>query len=159
MVILGGNFTLGSSEGLAMYDTNTGSVYPLAGASVNGTVHALFVSGNELYIGGIFTVLNNTGINGFAVYNLALQQWDNTDIQPLVSNTATVVVRSITASTSKSGTVFVAGSFDSAGSLPCRSICSFNTASKQWNGLGDGISGDISDVVYAGVCISGFAVI
>lgn len=150
VAIIGGNFSLSTSEGLAVYDFKTDTIAPLPGASVNGTVRALLVQGDELYIGGEFTIAGASA-NGFAVYNLASQQWDMSSVQPLASSSSSVIVRSITASNSQSGMVFVAGSFDKAGSLSCGSICSLNTNSKQWNTLGGGISGDVSDVLYAGV--------
>jgi hypothetical protein len=150
VTILGGNFTFLTFGGLAVYDMASGSTSPLPGASVNGTVHALLVYGNDLFVGGEFTIAGSN-VNGIAVYNLALGQWDMSSLQPLISNSGTVVVRSLTTSSSKSGTVFVAGSFDNAGSLSCRSICSLDVVSKQWNTLGGGISGDVSAVVYAGV--------
>jgi len=149
VAILGGNFSLASSEGLAAYDFDSESVYPLPGASLNGIVRTLFVRGDDLYIGGEFTI-DGTNANGFAVYNLALKQWDVSQIQPLISSSGPVVVRSISAPNAQKNVIVAAGTFENAGSLSCHSICSLNTDSKQWNSLGNGISGDVSNVLYAG---------
>jgi hypothetical protein len=153
VLILGGNFTLSTSDGLAVYDLVSDLATPLPGASVNGTVRALLVDGNDLFVGGEFTVAGSN-VNGMAVYNLALGQWNTSTLPPLISSSGPVIVRSLTTPSSQSNVVYVAGSFDTAGSLYCRSICSFNIVSNRWIGLGGGISGDISDVIYAGVCLS-----
>ncbi|KAL6310506.1 cortical protein marker for cell polarity-domain-containing protein [Sparassis latifolia] len=154
VIIIGGNFTFSTSgsvsQNVAIYDNETGSIHPLEGNQINGTVRALLVQGDELFIGGEIT-LAGTNINGFAMYNLATQQWDVSGLQPLqASSGSSVVVRSITASPSSSGTVIVAGSFAQAGSMPCRSVCSLEYNSRKWTALGDGIQGDISSIAYAG---------
>lgn len=156
VAIIGGNFsfpTYGSleSQGVAIYDQASGTVSPLQGFQPNGTVRALFVQNNLLFVGGEFT-LQGTNANGLAIYDLSSQQWEVSDLQPLQATTgSSVVVRSITTSTSTSNTVVIAGSFSQAGSLSCQSICSWDTSSKQWSTLGSGIQGEIADVAYAGV--------
>ncbi|KAG7090837.1 hypothetical protein E1B28_009919 [Marasmius oreades] len=159
LVIIGGNFSFlptgelsgaQKAQGVAIYNPNTGSLQGLQGSQINGTVRTLFVQGNQLYVGGGFS-LTGTNANGFAVYNLASQQWDNSGIQPLQpASGSTVVVRSISSSRTKPNNVIVAGSFAQAGSLSCTAICSLDTASKQWNGLGGGISGEVASVSYGG---------
>ncbi|KAL0580345.1 hypothetical protein V5O48_001682 [Marasmius crinis-equi] len=157
VVIIGGNFsylptgaTFGSqkAQALAMYDKKTGSLRALQGNQINGTVRALFVEGNRLYVGGQFTLTEAS--NGFAVYDLASQQWDLSGIQALqAASGSTVVVRSISSSRSKPNNIIVAGSFARAGSLNCQAICSLDMSSKQWNSLGNGISGEVASVAYA----------
>ncbi|KAF7362018.1 SH3 domain-containing protein [Mycena venus] len=156
VAVIGGNFSFfpsGSSteaQGVALYDQKTATSTSLKGAQVNGTVRSLLVDGDLLYVGGEFTI---TGLsaNGFAIYDLAKQQWDTETIQALQGTSgATVVVRSITVSSSKANTIIVAGSFAQAGSLPCQAVCSLDVNSKQWNALGSGIQGEIASVAYAG---------
>lgn len=157
--ILGGNFTYFTSAGIesqnvAIYDIDAGIVNELHGNQINGTVRALFVQGEELYVGGGFTV-EGTNFDGFALYDLARQQWDTTGFQPLSGSSGSsggaVVVRSITASPSQSNTIIVGGSFAQGGNTPCRAICAYNTQSKQWSALGNGIQGEVASVAYAGV--------
>lgn len=157
VAVIGGNFSFfpsGSSteaQGVALYDPKTATSTGLKGTQVNGTVRTLLVEGDLLYVGGEFTIAG-IGANGFAIYDLAKQQWDTDTIQPLQgSSGATVVVRSITVSSSKANTIIVAGSFAQAGSLPCQAVCSLDVNSKQWNALGSGIQGEIASVAYAGV--------
>ncbi|CAL1703749.1 unnamed protein product [Somion occarium] len=155
VAIVGGNFTFTSASGqaaqdLAVYELDSGVVSALKGNQVNGSIHSLLVQGNLLFVGGTFTV-EGTNQVGFAVYDLAEEQWDVTGVQPLQSGSnALVTVRSITASPSQSNVLIVAGSFASAGSTTCRAICSFDFSSKQWSALGSGIQGEVASVAYAG---------
>ncbi|KAK0461417.1 cortical protein marker for cell polarity-domain-containing protein [Desarmillaria tabescens] len=154
VAIIGGNFsfTNGGTEAsaVAIYDSNSGSLNGLKGSQINGTVRTLLVDGDVLYIGGQFTV-SGISVNGFAVYNLANQEWDTSGLQGFQASSGSVVtVYSITTPSSKDNTIIVAGSFAQAGSLPCQGICSMDTTSKQWNALGQGIQGEVSSVSYAG---------
>ncbi|KAL1942645.1 hypothetical protein VTO73DRAFT_4885 [Trametes versicolor] len=153
VVVIGGNFSYSVSgvqaQNVAIYDDKTKTVTPLKGNQPNGTVRSLLVKGDSLFIGGEFSVTGIEG-SGFAIYDLATQAWDSAGLQPLSATSGSVTVRSITASPASDDVVVVAGSFDQAGSTPCRAICSFETTNKQWSALGNGIKGDVSTVVYAG---------
>ncbi|KAF7376020.1 SH3 domain-containing protein [Mycena sanguinolenta] len=156
VAVIGGNFSffpsgsLAESQGVALYDTKATTATALQGSQVNGTVRALLVDGDFLYVGGEFTIAGMNA-NGFAIYDLSKQQWDTETIQPLQgASGAAVVVRSITVSTAKANTVIVAGTFAQAGSLPCQAVCSLDVTSKQWNALGSGIQGEVASVAYAG---------
>lgn len=157
VAVIGGNFSFtassGSTEsqGVALYDPDSATITALQGSQINGTVRSLLVDGDQLYVGGQFT-LEGTTANGLAIYDLSSQQWDVSGLQPLqASSGSTVVVRSISVSASDSNTIIIAGSFSQAGSLPCQAICSFDKTLKQWNRLGNGIQGEVSAVSYAGV--------
>ncbi|KAK0225768.1 cortical protein marker for cell polarity-domain-containing protein [Armillaria fumosa] len=154
VAIIGGNFSFtdGGSEAsaVAIYDSDSGSLNSLKGSQINGTVRTLLVDGDTLFIGGQFSI-PGTSVNGFAIYNLANQEWDLSSLQGFQSSSSSAVtVYSITTSSSKDNTIIVAGSFAQAGSLPCQGICSIDTTSKQWNALGQGIQGEVSSVSYAG---------
>lgn len=79
MVILGGNFSFpsGSSmaQSVAFYDASKANVVGVRGTQINGTVRALQVSNNTLFVGGQFTLSGTQG-NGLAIYDLGQQQWD-----------------------------------------------------------------------------------
>ncbi|KAJ3988307.1 cortical protein marker for cell polarity-domain-containing protein [Lentinula detonsa] len=159
VAVIGGNFSFlpsGSSFGsaqaanLGIYDQARATISALQGNQINGTVRSLLVDGDTLYVGGQFTI-SGLNVNGFAIYDLAKQQWDVSGVQALQpSSGSSVIVRSITTSTSKANTVIVAGTFAQAGSLTCQAICSLDTSSNQWNSLGNGINGEVSSVTYAG---------
>ena len=154
MVILGGNFSLpalGSASGLAAYNIDNGVLSALPGSAVVGVIRALLVNGDTLYVGGEFTI-QGSDFNGFAIYDLAGGQWANGGLQPLVTSSGTVAVRSLSLSEARSDTLIVAGSFEGAGSFPCKTICALNINSKQWTTLGNGLGGgQVSNMVLAGV--------
>jgi hypothetical protein len=47
--------------------------------------------------------------------------------------------------------MIVGGNFSSVGSLTCSSVCAFNTANLQWNSLGTGLVGEVSDMALVNV--------
>ncbi|KAI0035858.1 cortical protein marker for cell polarity-domain-containing protein [Vararia minispora EC-137] len=151
VIVLGGNFTFasGRAAGVALYDPSSATLRALAGEQPNGTVHALLVSGEQLFVGGEFT-LAGVSVNGFAVYDLGTQSWE-TGIQPLVPAAgSSVLVRSLTTSSARGGTVVVAGRFASAGGLACNGICFVDAGNKQWNAVGQGVLGEVAGVDYVG---------
>ena len=154
MVILGGNFSLpvfGGASGLAAYNIETGVLSALPGSTVVGVVRALLVDGDTVYVGGEFTI-QGSNLNGFAVYDLASGRWNNDGLQPLVTSTGTVSVKSLRLSQARSDTLIVAGSFENAGSFPCKAICALNINSNQWTTLGNGLGGgQVTTLVLAGV--------
>ena len=155
VAIIGGNFTFtsGGTEfaGVAVYNPSTGALTPLEGEVVNGTVRALLVQDTFLFVGGEFTI-PGTDFVGFAIYDLVQNTWVSSGVPALQgASGSSVVVRSLSASTANPNAVIVAGSFALAGSLPCRAVCQWDVAGKQWNALGNGIQGDIASVAYAGV--------
>ncbi|TFK75289.1 hypothetical protein BDN72DRAFT_885763 [Pluteus cervinus] len=152
VTIIGGNFSFGQEafNGVAIYNPDTSTARPLQGPQVNGTVHSLLVEGSTLYVGGQFTI-QSLSVNGLAIYDLAKDTWDVSGLQALQAISGeTVFVRSISQSTSKPNMIIVAGSFSQAGSLACEGICSFDSQSRQWNALGNGIQGEVASVAYAG---------
>ncbi|KZV61437.1 hypothetical protein PENSPDRAFT_658902 [Peniophora sp. CONT] len=151
IIVLGGNFTSGSAQNIGFYDQDAGSLNQLNGAQPNGVVRALFVHGDQLFVGGQFSLaLDGGNADGFAVYDLSQGKWVQ-NIQTLTaSNGGNVMVRSITGSNAKGNAVFVAGSFAGAGNLACAGICEIAADTKQWNALGNGIQGEVGAVDYAG---------
>jgi len=159
VVIFGGNFSFYTShatlahEGVALYNPSSGIMQGLQGAQINGTVRALLVDGNQLYIGGEFQI-HDTNVNGLAIYDLSQQAWSTKTLQALQAPPGShVVVRSITKSTSQPSTIVIAGSFSHAGSFPCQAICAYNSITQQWNALGNGIRGEVAAIAYAGVSV------
>lgn len=153
VVIIGGNFSYPTNppvNSLGIYDPKNSVLQGVSGAQINGTVRALFVDNNKLYVGGQFG-LANSNANGLAVYDLSANSWTATSLQPLQGDTVhPVVIKSITKSLSSNNAIIVAGSFTSAGALSCAAICSFDASTLQWNMLGNGITGEVASVAYAG---------
>ncbi|CAE6429429.1 unnamed protein product [Rhizoctonia solani] len=152
LTILGGNFTFanGQAKNLAFYDSETNKLTGVQGAQVEGVVRALYVQGDEVFVGGQFTVQGGKG-SGLATYGLASGGWESNDSEGLTAASGSAVtVRSITGRPSNSDTVIVAGSFAGAGQLTCAAVCAWSIQDRQWSQLGSGIKGDVSSVAYAG---------
>jgi hypothetical protein len=49
------------------------------------------------------------------------------------------------------GMVIVGGNFSTGGSLSCYGVCALDMAEYQWNNLGDGILGNVTDFVFIDV--------
>ncbi|PFH51975.1 hypothetical protein AMATHDRAFT_74488 [Amanita thiersii Skay4041] len=155
LVVLGGNFSFVSNasnifEAVALYDSNSQDIYGLVGNQINGTVRALLVNNDKLFVGGDF-MISNTSSNGFAVYDLSLMKWTGGNIQPLQGESGRrVVVRSISKSRSRDNLIIVAGSFVSLGTVRCTGICALDLTTFQWSTLGGGFTGEVASVAYAG---------
>ncbi|GJE94888.1 Polarized growth protein rax2 [Phanerochaete sordida] len=154
VVILAGNFSFMSNTGvasqnIAIYDPATASLSALQGNPLNGTVRTSLVVDDKLYLGGELTV-EGTLFNGFAVYDLAHEDWDAVGAQSLQNSGATAVVRSITQSPSQTNKLLVAGSFAQVGQTPCRALCAYDMDAKTWSALGNGVQGEAAAVAYAG---------
>jgi hypothetical protein len=83
--ILGGNFTFndGANRGIAFYDSDAESVTGTQGAQVQGVVRALLVRGDELFVGGQFSLDGAKG-SGLATYGLKSGSWEDNDTEGLV---------------------------------------------------------------------------
>lgn len=148
--ILGGNFTSssGSVEGVGFYANSqlTGTEPP-----VTGTVRALSVMNDVLYVGGTAITVSEVG-SSILAYDLAKAAWKSNSI-PAVnpsSGASNVSVNAIQQRL-KTNTLVVAGDFATAGSLNCAAVCLWDTSSAQWNTPGTGLqSGEVKAIDFAG---------
>lgn len=85
LTILGGNFTFsnGQAKNLAFYNSDNNKMTGVQGAQVEGVVKALYVQGNDLFVGGQFTVEGAKG-SGLATYGLSNGGWESNDSEGLV---------------------------------------------------------------------------
>jgi hypothetical protein len=136
ITILGGNF---SANGSAV------AFYPGEIASpVTGVVRALAVYQDTLFIGGSDVQATDSGL---LVYNLASNQWVTGRVPALNGDVVIHAIRN----RKDTSAIIVAGSFTSAGSLSCPGICLWDQESAQWNALGNGLSGEVRAIDFAGV--------
>ncbi|KAK0546919.1 hypothetical protein OC845_004366 [Tilletia horrida] len=143
--IVGGEFTTsGNVVNLGAYDPDTHSLaafpaIPAALATLT-TVRALLVVNNQVFVGGD---------GGLVSYDFVKGAWDNTTT-PLSSDAQNpLVVRTIT-HRPDSSEIYVGGAFDNAGTLPCASVCMWDTSALRWNPLGTSLDGDIAVLDFAG---------
>jgi hypothetical protein len=117
------------------------------GTGINGQVRAIAISGNDVYVGGMFNSAGTctTGCNNIAKWNMTTATW---------SALGTGVDGEVLAIAIHSGLVYVGGAFGSAGLVSANRIAVWDGST--WSALGAGVNGTVltlamsGDVVYAG---------
>ncbi len=129
----------GTAAGLSIW--RDGAWRPLD-AENPGHVHAVSISGSDLFIGGSFTAIGGVPANNIA-------RWDGNGWRALGDGIDGPVYALAEAGTSigGEGRVFAGGAFTTAGGVSANHIAKFDPSSG-WQGLGDGLSGN-SPVVRA----------
>lgn len=108
---------------------------------IAGSVNAIDVDGQNVYIGGNFTVATNAAIKNIAV-------WNGTRLNPLKNGIQQGTVAAIY---SDNTNVYVGGNFKSVDGVNSPSIIAWNKQAQEWRALGQGVanSGSQSSYVYA----------
>lgn len=153
VTVLGGHFTATASNGstidnlVFLNNTATSTITGLAsGLDTDSAFLALATSDAVLYAGGSVTGKVNGGdVNGLIAYDLGLADYSYPQPPPFAGDN--VAVNAITVRPNKNQ-IYVGGSFDTAGSLPCPGVCVFENG--QWNQPGSGISGSVSALTWQG---------
>ena len=155
ITILGGHFTATASNGSVIdnlvFINATGS----GGETVTGVGNgldddsvflALATQADTLYAGGTISgKVNGAAIDGLIFYDLAQANFASPQPPPFSGNNVAVNAIAIRPSTTE---VYVGGNFDSAGSLGCPSVCTYQNS--QWNRPSSGISGSVSALTWQG---------
>ncbi|KAL8995355.1 MAG: hypothetical protein Q9169_004897 [Polycauliona sp. 2 TL-2023] len=151
VTVIGGHFSATATNGttinnLAFID-GSGTVSGLAtGLDEDSVFLALENRDNILYAGGTISgQLDNAEVNGLILYDL--ENGNFAYPQPPALGGEDVAVNAITRRP-KSTQVYVAGTFDTAGSLGCPSVCMFDNG--QWTQPGSGLSGTVAALVWQG---------
>ncbi|KAI0889893.1 cortical protein marker for cell polarity-domain-containing protein [Annulohypoxylon maeteangense] len=153
ITILGGHFVANASNGSTIYNlalidgANSNTVTGLGTEiSVDSVFLSLAVQGDNLYAGGrVNGTAQGSDVNGLISYNLASKSFNN---QPPALVGDNVTVSSVNVRPDSSD-VYVGGSFDRAGSLPCPSVCLFSTSTNQWNRPGFELGGDVNSMMWS----------
>ncbi len=121
------------------------------------SVNAFLVVGDDLYLGGGFTKVDSLiPANRIAKYNLVTQTWS-----PLGSEGSDGVDHIVFALAAEGNDLYVAGAFTTAGGIPANHVAKYNTVTKTWTPLGDGVDGSVQAIavkngeVYVGSSVSG----
>ena len=151
LTILGGHFSATASNGSVVQNLlffNDDTVTGLGpGVDDNSTFLTLLVQGDSLFAGGSVTgSVSGSNLTGFVVYDLA--GVDFATPQPPALAGSNVTVNSIAARPG-STEVYFGGTFDAAGSLPCPSVCFYDTSAGQWGRPGVTLSGPVSSLQWA----------
>lgn len=112
------------------------------------TILTVAVTGGLLFVGGsISGRLNSMNLAGLALYDLGTANYRT--VQPASLEGGDVVVNTIAPQPGTSA-VYVGGSFDrTSQGLSCPSVCMYDTATDQWNTVGSGLDGTVSDLFWA----------
>lgn len=107
---------------------------------------ALAAQGDTVFAGGrVNGTIQESPVNGLISYNVAS---GSLGTQPPVLAGSNVVVSSIGVRPSSSD-LYVGGSFDTAGSLPCPAVCMLDTGSNQWSRPGFELSGTVNTLLWS----------
>jgi hypothetical protein len=149
-VYVGGSFTEAggvSANGVARFNTQTNTWSSLGTGSsngVSGSVAALAVVGNEVYVGGFFTSAGGVSANRVARFNTATNTWSS-----LGMFSSNGVNDRVSALAVVGNEVYVGGGFTSAGGVSANRVARFNTQTNTWSTLGTGSSNGVSGTVLA----------
>ncbi|KAF7731991.1 hypothetical protein EC973_007096 [Apophysomyces ossiformis] len=145
VIVVGGRFQIGNISNLAMY--KDGSWHGIG--NLQGEVKALAVLNNQLYIGGQFTgSLLTSKPESFAIYDLAENSSidvvgvHDTNHQPGLINVIKIQ--------DDGQRVYIGGNFSSVGSLDCGSVCAFDTRTRQWDRVAQGLDGTVYALTVTG---------
>jgi len=152
ITVLGGSFTATATNGLDIENllfinnTESQSISGISGLDTDSIFVAMDTVNTLLFAGGAVTgTVGGNAVNGLVVVDLATGQYASTQPPALAGDS--VVVDAVAAQPSSS-IVYVGGSFHSAGSLPCETLCYYDTSAQQWNTPGTGLSGTINQMVW-----------
>ncbi|KAI0164656.1 cellular morphogenesis protein [Xylariaceae sp. FL1272] len=137
VTVLAGRFTASATNGstihnLAFIDRKNSDTVTGLGTELptTSTFLALAINGDDVFAGGRLNgTIQESSVNGLISYNIPSASFNT---QPPVLAGDDVIVTSI-AVRPDSSDVYVAGSFDTAGSLPCPGICVLSTGDNQWS--------------------------
>ena len=154
VTVYAGHFAATSSSGatlnslLFLNGSNNDAVTGLPGGlDQNSTFLALALQNDLLFAGGSVTGnIAGSPINGLVVYDFTKAAFIPT--QPPALQGLNVVVNSIKTRPGSSD-VYIGGTFDTAGSLGCKSLCVFQANSGQWNSPGSALGGTVNSLTWA----------
>lgn len=113
----------------------------------NATFLALDTQDRMLFAGGSFSGrVAGAEVAGVISYDLSTGEYGVN--QPPALSGQNVTVTAI-ATRPDSTEVYVGGTFNTAGSIGCPSVCTFQTSSNEWMRPGTGIGGDVASLVWA----------
>ncbi|KAF2674536.1 hypothetical protein BT63DRAFT_449524 [Microthyrium microscopicum] len=151
--VLGGHFSASGSNGstlnnLIIIDGTKGdNVTGVAsGISADSTVLAVAIANDAVFAGGsVSGTAAGVQVNGLFVYNISTS--DFAKIQPQALQGDTVAVNALAAQPNTQS-IYVGGSFDSAGTFPCPGLCIYDTTRNQWTSPANGFKGTVTTMTW-----------
>ncbi len=145
---VGGDFTTAgivSANMIAKWDISTSSWSGL-GAGLNGYVYRVAISAGTVYAGGYFTQAGTRSAYGVA-------SWDGTTWSPLsLAGGKGSVGGGVSAIAVRGDSVFIGGSFETAGTSPALNIAIWNRTTGEWSSLDatptlEGVNGEVLTIL------------
>ncbi|KAK3709286.1 hypothetical protein LTR37_011024 [Vermiconidia calcicola] len=154
VTVLGGHFSATATDGSTIenliFIDNSNSKQRIAGADEldsGSTIAAMAVHDTFVFAGGSLTgSVDDNDLNGLIVYDL--EKLAIASPHPPSLGGGNVIVNAIAAQPDSSS-VYVAGDFQTAGSLPCETLCYYDTSTDQWKTPGLGLSGTITSMFWS----------
>lgn len=153
LTIVGGQFATTGSNGagvnnVAILNGADGTLSGLpAGVNANSIIMSLLVNNNTLYAGGSLTgSIGGSSVGGLVIYDLATNTYQTPQPWALQGSNATVNSMALRPGSSD---IYVGGNFDTAGSLPCKSVCVLDPTRNFWTWPGVTISGTVLALSWA----------
>ena len=144
-VYAGGDFSTAGGVGAAGVAKWNGTSWSALGTGVNGAVYALALTGSDLYVGGSFS-----SVSGLAITNLA--KWNGTSWSAVGGGVSYrsdyYAAGNVNALLVSGGNVYVAGSFNQAGSASVTNLAIWNGTS--WAGIGKAADQPVSAIAISG---------
>ncbi|KAK5632931.1 hypothetical protein RRF57_008645 [Xylaria bambusicola] len=153
VTVLAGHFATKATNGSPIYNLafidrkNTDSVTGLGTELPSESIFlALAIQGDTIFAGGRLNgTIQESPVNGLISYDVAS---GSLNTQPPVLAGSDVVVSSITVRPDSSD-LYVGGSFETAGSLPCPGVCMLDISKNQWTRPGFELSGNVSTMLWS----------
>lgn len=153
VTVLGGHFSASATDGstvenlVFIYNSGKKGILGVSELDSDSNVGALATYDSLLFAGGsISGTIKGTDLNGLIVYDLKKRAVASPQPPALAGDN--VVVNAI-ATQPDTSMVYVGGSFEDAGSLPCATLCYYDASAKQWNTPGLGLSGTITSMMWS----------
>lgn len=159
---VGGNFTTvsdstqsgASANRVAKWSTSGNTWTRLGSVAQNGTsgqVHALAVSGADLYAGGAFPAVssstqNAASLSGAAKWSTTASTWSPVG---RISGEGDGIDGSVKAVLDAGAVVYVGGSFTRVGNVAANNVACWNKATRTWSALGGAAQNGTNNPVYA----------
>jgi trimeric autotransporter adhesin len=142
-VYIGGSFAKvgGDIQASGAFVWKADGTFSAIDIDILGSVNAIDVDGQNVYLGGNFTVATNSAIKNIAVWNGSKLNSLKTGIQQ----------GTVSAIYSDNTNVYLGGNFKSVDGVNSPSIIAWNKQTQEWRALGSGLSnsGSQSSYVYA----------
>ena len=158
-LFIGGAFTQAGDISVNNIVTWDGARWQIMGTGpgvlngVNGTVNAIAVDGEIVFVGGQFTNAGGARVQNIARYSTNSRTW-----APLGSSSGIAGDNAFVSSILIDGdNVYVGGTFTTAGARSANNVAVWDKTTNQWSGLGSGVEGNVNAIAKGpdGVYIGG----